>query len=218
MSREVTVTLKIATSLDSRIALSNGVSQWITNNQSRARVHQMRAEHDAVLVGIGTVLADDPMLTARTVPTPEKQPARIVADSKLRTPRSARLVETAGLGRVILAHDDHADPSKYDKTGVETWAIGRAEGHLDLTGLLRRCEAEGLTRLFLEGGGTLAASFLRKGLVDTIAWFRAPILIGGDGVPAMASLGLTDLGDALRWRLASRETFEDDTLEIWARP
>lgn len=217
MSRSVSVTLKIATSLDSRIALSNGVSQWITNNQSRACVHQMRADHDAVLVGIGTVLADDPMLTARTVPAPAKQPARIIADSRLRTPRTARLVASASLSRVILAHDDHADASPFDGCGVETWAVGRKDDHLDLAGLLRRCEAEGLNRIFLEGGGTLAASFIRYNLVDTIAWFRAPLLIGGDGVPVVASLGLTDLGAASRWALRERTTFGDDTLEIWSR-
>lgn len=217
MSREVSVTLKIATSLDARIALSNGISQWITNNQSRAHVHEMRAAHDAVLVGVGTVLADDPMLTARTVPAPKRQPARIVADSRLRTPRTSRLVETGSLGRVILAHDDSADPSAFDKTPVETWAVGRAGGSLDLTALLRRCEAEGLTRIFLEGGGTLAASFIRQGLVNQIAWFRAPILIGGDGIAAFAALGLTEMEQASKWTLASRQNFGDDVLETWKR-
>ena len=92
----VKVTLKIATSLDARIALSDGTSQWITCSESRARGHQLRAAHDAILVGIGTVLADDPLLTARTVPLPAKQPVRIVADSHGRTPRSSRLVQSAG--------------------------------------------------------------------------------------------------------------------------
>jgi diaminohydroxyphosphoribosylaminopyrimidine deaminase/5-amino-6-(5-phosphoribosylamino)uracil reductase len=215
VSRSVSVTLKIATSLDGRIALSNGISQWITSSKSRARVHEMRASHDAVLVGVGTALADDPMLTARTVPAPARQPARIVVDSTLRTPPSARLVETAGLGRVILAHADGADASPYAGTDVETWAVGTDEGRTDLAGLLRRCEAEGLSRLFLEGGGTLAASFIRQGLVDQLAWFRAPILIGGDGLPGIGALGLCDMNGVFRWALKSRECFDDDVLEVW---
>lgn len=216
MSQNVKVTLKLATSLDGRIALSNGVSQWITNSKSRARVHQMRAEHDAVLVGVGTVLADDPLLTARTVPAPETQPARIVADSKLRTPRQSRLVESTGLGRVILAHDDQAEPSPFEATDVETWAVGSSGNHIDLNGLLRRCEAEGFNRLFLEGGGTLAASFLAAGLVDVLAWFRAPILIGGDGIPAIGLLGLERMEQTPRWTLKAREAFDDDCLELWS--
>ena len=215
MSHNVSVTLKIATSLDGRIALANGVSQWITNSKSRARVHEMRAAHDAVLVGIGTVLADDPMLTARTVPAPATQPARIVADSRLRTPPHSRLVESAGLGRVILAHEDHADIAPFERTGAETWAVGSQEHRLDLKGLLRRCEAEGLTRIFLEGGGTLAAGFLKAGLVTEIAWFRAAILIGGDGIPAIGALGLEQMPQTSRWHLKTRESYDDDWLEMW---
>lgn len=215
MSGKVSVTLKLATSLDGRIALSNGVSQWITNSKSRARVHEMRARHDAVLVGVGTVLADDPLLTARTVPAPATQPVRIVADSSLRTPPHSRLVESVGLGRVILAHDDHADSKVFAKTGAETWPVGTSNGQLDLNQLLRRCEAEGLQRIFLEGGGTLAASFLAAGLVDVLAWFRAPILIGGDGIPAVGALGHEQMDQTTRWELQSRESFDADCLEIW---
>jgi diaminohydroxyphosphoribosylaminopyrimidine deaminase/5-amino-6-(5-phosphoribosylamino)uracil reductase len=94
----VRVTLKLATSLDARIALADGTSQWITSSESRARGHQLRASHDAILVGIGTVLADDPLLTARTVPLPKKQPVRIVADSNGRTPLSSRLVQSVSSG------------------------------------------------------------------------------------------------------------------------
>ncbi|RIJ26167.1 RibD family protein [Henriciella barbarensis] len=215
MSSNVSVTLKLATSLDGRIALSNGLSQWITNSKSRARVHEMRARHDAVLVGVGTVLADDPLLTARTVPAPAKQPARIVADSRLRTPAHSRLVESAGLGRVILAHADDAESDRFANTGAETWPVGTVTERLDLEQLLRRCEAEGFQRIFLEGGGTLAASFLSAGLVDVLAWFRAPILIGGDGIPAVNALGHEQMDQARRWELQSRESFDADCLEIW---
>ena len=213
------VTLKIATSMDGRIALSNGVSQWITSSESRARVHQMRADHDAVLVGIGTVLADDPLLTARTVPPPAKQPIRIVADSQLRTPDHSRLLTSQGLGKVVLA--SASDPQGYSRdamqNGPEIWVVPGADGKVSPQRLLDRCAVEGLSRIFLEGGGKLAASFIQAGLVDTIEWFRAPILIGGDGLPAVAALGLSEMKHAPRWRTAATARIGDDTLETYVR-
>lgn len=213
------VTLKIATSMDGRIALSNGVSQWITNSESRARVHRMRADHDAVLVGVGTVLADDPLLTARTVPPPDKQPVRIVADSQLRTPSHARLINSQGLGKVVLASASAATGYAEGATdgGPEIWVVLGEDGKVSPQRLLDRCAVEGLSRIFLEGGGKLAASFIRAGLVDTIQWFRAPILIGGDGLPAVAALGLSEMEDAPRWRTAVAERIGDDTLETYVR-
>lgn len=213
------VTLKIATSMDGRIALANGVSQWITGSESRARVHQMRAEHDVVLVGVGTVLADDPLLTARTVPPPAKQPVRIVADSQLRTPAHARLLSSQGLGRVILASATQASgyPAETKTEAPEIWTLPGPDGRVSPARLLDRCAVEGLTNVFLEGGGKLAASFIQAGLVDTIAWFRAPILIGGDGLPAVAALGLAEMTAAPRWRTTATERIGDDTLETYVR-
>lgn len=213
------VTLKIATSMDGRIALANGVSQWITGSESRARVHEMRAAHDAVLVGVGTVFADDPLLTARTVPPPAKQPVRIVADSKLRTSSQSRLLATQGLGKVVLASTRPAKgyAEAEMETGPEIWTIPSVDGKVSPQGLIDRCAVEGLGRIFLEGGGKLAASFIQSGLVDTIEWFRAPILIGGDGLPAVAALGLSEMTDAPRWRTAATERIGDDTLETYVR-
>ena len=213
------VTLKIATSIDGRIALSNGVSQWITGSESRARVHQMRADHDAVLVGIGTVLADDPLLTARTVPPPPKQPVRIVADSQLRTPEHARLLSSQGLGRVVLATAEQVSgyPSGASQSGPDFWVVPGPDGRVSPSHLLDRCAVEGLQKVFLEGGGQLAASFIKSGLVDTIEWFRAPIMIGGDGLPAVAALGLSEMKDAPRWRTTATARIGDDTLETYVR-
>lgn len=209
------VTLKIATSMDGRIALSNGVSQWITGSESRARVHRMRAEHDAVLVGVGTVLADDPLLTARTVPLPDKQPVRIVADSSLRTSPNSRLINSSGLGRVVLASATTASDARYDNQ-TEIWHVAGHDGRVDPKRLLDRCAVEGLNTIFLEGGGKLAASFVKAGLVDVIQWFRAPILIGGDGLPAIAALGLSEMADAPRWKSVSAERIGDDVLETYS--
>lgn len=213
------VTLKIATSMDGRIALANGVSQWITGSESRARVHEMRAAHDAVLVGVGTVLADDPLLTARTVPPPAQQPVRIVADSSLRTPQHARLLSSQGLGKVVLASatDAKGYPEDAVNRAPEIWVVPGADRKVSPQRLLDRCAVEGLERIFLEGGGKLAASFIKAGLVDTIAWFRAPILIGGDGLPAVAGLGLSEMPDAPRWRTAATARIGDDTLETYVK-
>lgn len=218
MSRS-SVTLKIATSMDGRIALSNGVSQWITGSESRARVHEMRAAHDAVLVGVGTVLADDPLLTARTVPPPASQPVRIVADSSLRTPEHARLLVSQGLGKVVLASAVDAMGYAADavSNGPEIWVVPGPDGRISPQSLLDRCAVEGLGQIFLEGGGKLAASFVRAGLVDTIQWFRAPIIIGGDGLPAVAALGLSEMSDAPRWRTTATARIGDDTLETYVR-
>ena len=209
------VTLKIATSLDARIALADGTSQWITTSGSRARAHQMRAEHDAVLVGIGTVLADDPLLTARTVPMPARQPIRIVADSSGRTPKQSRLVQSISSGRVVVATGGQPQDI-LAASGVDIWRCGNGL-RVDVTALVRRAEGEGITSILLEGGGTLAASFIRAGLVDTIAWFRAPILIGGDGLPALGGLGLSDLAAASRWRPVATERIGDDVLDTYVR-
>ena len=213
------VTLKIATSMDGRIALSNGVSQWITGSESRARVHEMRAAHDAVLVGVGTVLADDPLLTARTVPPPERQPVRIVADSTLRTPEHARLLSSQGLGKVILA--SAVEPKGYPQEAIsdtpEIWNVPGEDGKVSPQRLLERCAVEGLSKIFLEGGGKLAASFIQAGLVDAIEWFRAPILIGGDGLPAVAALGLSEMQDAPRWRVVKAQAIAGDVLTTYAK-
>lgn len=213
------VTLKIATSMDGRIALSNGVSQWITGSASRARVHEMRAAHDAVVVGVGTVLADDPLLTARTVPPPLKQPVRIVADSNLRTPSHARLLGSQGLGKVVLASAVEAKGYATADIGdqPEIWVVPGTDGRVSPQRLLDRCAVDELEKIFLEGGGKLAASFIQAGLVDTIQWFRAPILIGGDGLPAVAALGLSEMSDAPRWRTAATARIGDDTLETYVK-
>lgn len=210
------VTLKIATSLDGRIALADGTSQWITGSESRARSHQMRAGHDAVLVGIGTVLADDPLLTARTVPLPEKQPTRIVMDSAGRTPTSGRLVGSVNISPVVVATAGVSAPW-LSAEGVQIWNCGPSDGRVDPVEVLKRCTVEGIESIMIEGGGKVAASFLGAGCVDRIEWFRAPLLLGGDGLPAIGALGLSEIGTASRWRAIAREEIGDDVLETYVK-
>jgi diaminohydroxyphosphoribosylaminopyrimidine deaminase / 5-amino-6-(5-phosphoribosylamino)uracil reductase len=216
MSANVSVTLKIATSLDARIALADGTSQWITGTDARARSHALRASHDGVVVGIGTVLADDPMLTARTVPLPERQPVRIVLDSAGRTPTDSRLVKSVAVGRVVVATAGVGAPWLAAE-GVEVWQCGPADGQVEPEQFLNRCAVEGIGSLMIEGGGQVAAAFLRQDCVDRLEWFRAPILLGGDGIPAIGDLRLSGIGDASRWRAVATERIGDDVLESYVR-
>ncbi|MBK8199503.1 MAG: RibD family protein [Acidobacteria bacterium] len=211
----VRVTLKLATSLDGRIALADGTSQWITSSASRARAHELRAAHDAVMVGLGTVLADDPLLTARTIPLPSRQPIRIVADSRARTPLTSKLMTSLNVGAVVIATaGDAAQPLA--SAGASIWRCGNGI-RVNVGEVLRRAEAEGIRTLLVEGGGQLAASFVREGLVHEIAWFRAPLLIGGEGLSAIGELGLTSLAGATRWRPVATERIGDDVLDTYVR-
>ena len=210
------VTLKIATSLDGRIATSTGESQWITGPESRECVHKLRATHSAIIVGADTALADDPMLTARTTPPTATQPVRIVADSRLRTPLTSKLATTTGEARTVLASglDIEEDAERpFLALGVEVWSLPIAPaGGVSVTAISSRCAEEGLDTLFIEGGGRLAASFLQAGLIDRIEWFRAPIILGGDGLPCVATLGLEALAEAPKFR---RESIQESGADIW---
>lgn len=208
------VTLKLAGSLDMRIATSTGESKWITGAESRARAHALRAEHDAVMAGSGAVLADDPALDARLPGLADPRRVRVVADGRLRVPATAQLARTARAQPTwIMTRRDAGDGAALTAAGVELVRLERLEPRAMLEALASR----GITRLMIEGGGTLAASFLRDRSVDRVAIFRAGIAIGGDGLSALATLGTTKLADAPGYRLESVERVGDDTLEFRAK-
>lgn len=211
----VRITLKLATSLDGRIALADGTSQWITSSASRARAHDLRAAHDAVMVGIGTVLKDDPLLTARTVPPPARQPLRLVADSQARTPLTSKLMTTLNAAPVAIVTAG-AEAPQHAAAGAQVWRCGNTI-RVSPQDFARRAAAEGINTILIEGGGQLAASFVRAGLVDEIAWFRAPILIGEEGLSGIGALGLADLKTAARWRPVATERIGDDVLDTYVR-
>ena len=215
-----TVTLKLATSLDGRIALANGQSKWITGDAARAEVHRLRASHDAVIVGSETVLADDPELTARTDPMPEKQPLRVVADSRGRVPATAKLFSTLEMGPVAIATLETMDLERWPSTqGLQFWMLPAGEGSssVSLIEMMNSAQRAGVTSMMVEGGGQLAASFVHAGLVDRIEWFRAPMLLGGDGRPCLGALGLETLANAPAFhRIAVRE-LGPDLWESYAR-
>ena len=215
------VTLKLATSLDGKIAAHTGESQWITGEAARARAHLLRATHDAVVVGSGTVLTDDPELTCRLPGMLERSPVRVVVDGLLRVPLTARVV--SGAKRVptwfITRHGADKDRRHaFEECGVELIEVAAGDGgETDLGAALAVLGKKGVTRLLVEGGATLGAALLRADLVDRIEWFRAPSLIGGDGVASVAALGVTSPGEARRFKPVACEPFGEDVLESFTR-
>jgi diaminohydroxyphosphoribosylaminopyrimidine deaminase/5-amino-6-(5-phosphoribosylamino)uracil reductase len=215
------VTLKLATSLDGRIATATGESRWITGPAARERAHLLRATHDAVLVGTGTALADDPELTCRLPGLEAHSPVRIVLDRRLRLPATMRLFSKTAQAPTWIAALGSSDPTRRAELaggGVKIIAAKTDDaGKIDLAALLRQLGDKGLTRLLVEGGGQLAAALLRQGLVDLLIWMRAPMAIGDDGLPAVAALGLEGLGGAPRFTLMSSETAGGDVIDTYRR-
>lgn len=205
------ITLKIATSLDGRIATSSGESQWITGPEARLQGHRLRAAGDAILVGVETVLADDPRLTVR-LPEGETgaDPLRVVLDSRLRTPAFARLAKA---GTLIITT---REPQPVGDAEVARVA-GDAQNRPAIDAVLKLLAERGVKSLMIEGGGRVAAAFVAAGVVDAIDWFRAPILLGGDGRPGVAALALARLANAPKFRRLAVEPLGDDLWERYER-
>ncbi|HTI00195.1 MAG TPA: bifunctional diaminohydroxyphosphoribosylaminopyrimidine deaminase/5-amino-6-(5-phosphoribosylamino)uracil reductase RibD [Acidisoma sp.] len=213
------VTVKLGVSLDGCIATRSGESRWITGPGARTVVQRMRAEHDAVMVGIGTVLADDPGLRCGLPGLGDRPRWRVVADAALRTPLTSQIVRHAAAHSLILLAAPEADAARaaaLRAMGVAILTVPRAaSGGLDLGKALAALKTEGLTSILNEGGAKLAGALLRAGLVDRIAWHRAPILLGDSGLQALQGLGIERLADAIRLRLLARQEYEDDVLETY---
>ena len=221
------VTLKLASSLDGRSALANGAARWITSPASRALVHVMRAEQDAVLVGTRTAYLDDPSLTVRDADghtTDDRQPRRIVLDRELRLPLTMRLFSDEHCHRTIVvtgaASATSEKASHLRSVGVEVLASEVTESGLALEPLLDLLGRRGLTSLLVEAGPTLAGSLVRATLADEIALFQAPILLGADARPIIDAMHVTDLAAADRYELRSVRRVEpsDDLFVQLRRP
>ena len=212
------VTLKLASTLDGRIATHDGESVWITGTPARRAAHALRGRHDAVLAGVGTVMADDPALTCRLPGYRATQPVRVIADSHLRTSLTAQLIGTAGQAPTWILHRAGADPARraaFTAAGVRLFEVGAAEPGIDLAAGLAALAGAGITRLLVEGGAQIAAALLRAGLVDRVAWFHAPAVMGGDGWPAAQAFGVTSLAAMPRFRrVASVPCGEDMLTEL----
>ncbi|MFD0979630.1 bifunctional diaminohydroxyphosphoribosylaminopyrimidine deaminase/5-amino-6-(5-phosphoribosylamino)uracil reductase RibD [Tropicimonas aquimaris] len=212
------LTLKLATSLDGRIATATGESQWITGPEARRAVHAMRASHDAVLVGAGTARADDPSLTVRGLGI-DRQPVRIVASRRIDLPTESRLFTRIEEAPVWICHGPDADAQRH-----AAWA-GRGARLIDVSpnggrqidplSLLQALGAAGLTRVFCEGGGALAASLLNAGLVDELVTFTAGIGLGAEGQPGLGAMGLDRLAEAPRFALDRLDRIGPDVLARW---
>ena len=187
------LTLKLASTLDGRIATHAGAARWITGEAARRTAHLLRYRHDAVMIGVGTATADDPDLTCRLAGMERPAKVRVVVDSRLRTPLTSRLLATAAaVPTWFLARDD-ADPTRrraVEGAGAVVLSVAGSEAGVDLVAGLEALAERGVTRVLAEGGAGLAAGLLRAGLVDRLAWFHAPAVMGGDGWPAAAPLGI----------------------------
>ncbi len=212
------VTLKLAMSIDGRIALGNGQSKWITGPQARRAVHAMRASHDAVMIGAGTARADAPSLTVRDMGV-DHQPIRVVVSSALDLPQDGPLFVTCPAPPVWLICG-----AKAPKSMQAAWRDAGAQvmqaktDQVEVAAALKMLGEAGLTRVFCEGGGQLAASLLGAGLVDRLMVFTAGLALGSDGVPGLGALGLDDLQLATRFKLHNQRRIGDDVLAEWRRP
>ena len=194
------VTWKYAATLDGRTAAADGTSRWITGADARRDVHRLRALSDAVVVGVGTVLADDTALTVRDWPA-VRQPLRVVVDGQGRTPLSARILDDAAPTLVVVGADADAERVKRLRTtAAEVVELPRRDGRIDLHALLAALNDREVLQILVEGGATLAGSFVRERLVDRVVGYHAPALLGA-GPPVLSDAGVTTLAAALRLRL-----------------
>ena len=211
------VVAKYAMSLDGKIATAAGDSRWVSGAASRRRVHRMRSTCDAIMVGVGTVLRDDPQLTARDEDDRpmDRQPLRVVVDSRGRLPDTARLLTAPGRTLVATADAPPQREAALRDAGAEVAAFPAADGRVDLRSLMARLGAREVTGLLVEGGGTLLASLFREELVDKVCAFVAPVLIGGRDAPTpWDGAGARAVADALRLERVTVERLEDDLMVV----
>ncbi len=206
-------TLKIAQTLDGRIASRNGHSKWITSETSRRFVHKLRSQHDAILVGIGTVLADNPRLTVRL--SRGVSPKRIVLDSKLRISLASNLLTDEFVKRTIIVTTEEAPnerTKRIEETGAQVWGVpANSDGRVDLLSLWRKLGQAGIAAVLVEGGSKIYSALLKANLVDKVCVFIAPRILG-DGLSALQNLGITNLEKSISLRDVSRRILDGDLL------
>ncbi len=211
------VTLKIAQSIDGKTATSTGDSRWITGEAARTFGHLLRARHDAILVGIGTALADDPELTCRLPGLEDRSPLRVVLDTRLKLTEWSKLAQSAA-ETPTLVFTTAQGGGALTACGVEVVRVARdVRGRPDLEAVLTELGKRGITRLLVEGGATVHASFLDRNLADRLEVFRAPIVLGEAGHGAVDALAALTLGEAPRFRSVGCRSLGPDLLESFAR-
>ena len=207
------VTAKYAMSLDGKIAARSGDSKWISGEKSREFAHLLRAQSDAIMVGINTVLADDPQLTARDADgnANERQPLRVVLDSHGRMPQDAQMLSAPG-DTVVVVADDFEGP---ERDGAETVRVPEGRGGVDLRVLLKGLGARDITSVLVEGGGATIGALFDLKLVDKVVAFVAPVIIGGnEAISPVGGVGITEMEEALRLRDVEMKRFGEDVTVI----
>ncbi len=201
------VILKSAISLDGKIATASGESQWITSEASRLKGHEVRAQVDAILVGVGTVLQDNPSLTARLPKRQNEDPIRVVVDSRGRTPLGAKVFNPNSNSGTLIAVTEDALSEKieaFKATGAEVLIVAKKDGRVCLRALMWELGQRGITSVLIEGGGEINAAALRAGVVDKLMFFIAPKLIGGkDALGPIGGVGIARLAEAFELRDAN---------------
>jgi diaminohydroxyphosphoribosylaminopyrimidine deaminase/5-amino-6-(5-phosphoribosylamino)uracil reductase len=214
------VFLKLAISADGKVGLAGRKPAAITGEAAWQRVHMMRAQHDAVLTGIGTVLSDNPQLTCRLPGMAAWSPVRVVLDSDLRLPPSSALASSVATTPLWIVCDIEAPEDRDQmlaKQGAVVCRVAGKDGRPDLNEVLRLLAARGITRLMVESGPMVSAAFIAAGLADEIALFRAEMTIGADGLDALEGMPLTSITMSPRFRLRDNEMAGNDRLEIYER-
>lgn len=212
------IALKLATSLDGRIATKTGESRWITGPLARQYGHLLRSRHDAVMIGRGTAATDDPLLTCRLRGLENRSPVRVICDTHMRIGVSSAVVATAETTPtwIMTANDDSSKQDRLRRSGVEVVSCPPGPGQtLDLQTGMGILAARGITRLLVEGGGVLAGSLVRSGLVDRIHAIRAGSVIGGDGISAIGAFELERLSEMTTFVRREVRSLGPDQLEIW---
>ena len=203
------LTLKLAQSIDGRIATGTGESRWITGPRARSEVHLMRAQADAVLVGAGTVRSDDPKLNVRDLGITDSDPVRVVVSGALSLSRDSYLAQSAATVPLWICHDNEAEPARrkaWEDLGAELIEVPyQADGQMDLSAMLQRLGDRGLTRVLCEGGGRLAAALIQADLVDEIVCYCAGLVLGEEAIPAVGGLEVAALQLAPRLPPARRD-------------
>ncbi|SFK53204.1 diaminohydroxyphosphoribosylaminopyrimidine deaminase [Shimia haliotis] len=213
------LTLKLASTLDGCIATATGESKWITGPEARREVHAMRMRHDAVMVGGGTARVDDPSLTVRDLGV-DRQPVRVVVSRRLDLPLMSTLARTAKEVPVWIAHGADADPNllkTWEDLGAELLPCEAHGTQISPVSLMQALGAKGLTRVFCEGGGALAASLLSADMVDELITFNAGLVLGAEGYPSIGAMGVERLGEAPRFDLVSQSAVGRDVKCVWHR-
>lgn len=216
-------TMKMATTLDGKIAVHTGESQWITEGPTRQQGHLLRANHDAIMVGIGTATEDNPQLTCRLPGLEDHSPVRIVVDRRMRLPLTNHLVTEAHripTWMITLGDQDDIRAEAYAEAGIELITpqdVTQTEGGITLDWVAEELAIRGLTRVLVEGGSHLAAAMLRRNLVDRLSWMRAPRIMGHDGIPVVQAFGVDHLEETPFFDQSRRFNSGNDLVEIYRR-